>query len=187
MEENLYPVHTGAMLGDTIVKSFESIVDTECTKLILGTMPGLTSLDKNRYYSHSDNIFWDIIVRVLNSQYKCDTVESVAYEDKIALLLKNKIALWDVLKHCNRKGNLDSSIRDAIKNDFDDFFARYPKIKTIIFIGQNAEKYFNSTFKDLPQRYNLTLKTLPSTSPSHTLNAFIKLKEWRQVLSPDQS
>lgn len=173
------------MLTGTTIKSFDPIVDDDCTKMILGTMPGVASLDKQEYYGHSDNTFWDIIARVFDTTHNEDTVENISYKDKATLLLKNNIALWDVLQYCDRKGSLDNAIKNEIKNDFKDFLTQHPKIKTIIFNGQKAEKYFDSCFKQLTELYGLTLKTLPSTSPSHTLNTFKKLKEWRQVLSAE--
>jgi len=146
-------------------------------------MPGIASLDKQEYYGHPDNTFWDIVIRILDPTHKEDTVENFSYNDKAALLLKNKIALWDVLRYCDRKGSLDNAIKNEIKNDFEDFFNQHPNIKTIIFNGQKAKKYFDNCFKQLANTYDLTLKTLPSTSPSHTFNTFKKLKEWRLVLS----
>ena len=120
------------MLADTVIKSFEPIVDKECNKIILGTMPGVASLNKREYYGHPDNTFWDIIIRVLSPTLSEDTIESLPYNDKATLLLQNKIALWDVLQFCDRKGSLDNAIKNEIKNDFADFFSQYPKIKIVI-------------------------------------------------------
>lgn len=145
-------------------------------------MPGVASLNKREYYGHPDNTFWDIIIRVLSPTLSEDAMESLPYNNRATLLLRNKIALWDVLQFCDRKGSLDNAIKNEIKNDFKDFFSQHPKIKTVIFNGQKAEKYFDSCFKQLAKEYALTLITLPSTSPSHTLNTFTKLKTWRQVL-----
>jgi hypoxanthine-DNA glycosylase len=171
------------MLQEQVIQSFNAIVNEDCEKLILGTMPGRMSLDRQEYYGHPDNTFWDIIVRILDSTHQEDTVEKFAYDEKINLLLKKRIALWDVLQFCNRKGNLDNSIKNEIKNDFNLFLSQYPKIKTIIFNGQKAEKYFKSCFKELLKTKTFEMKALPSTSSSNTSNAFKKLKQWRQALT----
>ncbi|NCT93115.1 MAG: DNA-deoxyinosine glycosylase [Chitinophagaceae bacterium] len=164
------------------IKSFEPIANEDCSILILGTMPGNQSLDQKQYYGHPDNIFWDIMIRVLLPTISEEQIEAFTYTEKENLLLQNGIALWDVLQFCNRQGNLDSKIRNEIKNDFETFFARHKKISKIIFNGQKAEKYFDSCFSYLIDKHGLTKTVLPSTSSSHSLNAFKKLKQWRAAL-----
>ena len=171
------------MLTDTTVKSFEAIANPDCTAIILGTMPGVQSLTQKEYYGHPDNVFWDIIVRILTPSFTEDEIEQLTYKDKTKILIENKIALWDVLQYCDRKGSLDSAIKNEIKNNFEDFFINHKKIKTVFFNGQKAEKFFVGCFKDLIERHSLTKIILPSTSPSHTMNTFKKLKDWRIALN----
>ena len=172
------------MLTEPItIKSFDPIVNQECTTLILGTMPSNQSLSEKQYYAHPDNIFWDIIIRVLLPTVSEEQIDAFTYKEKENLLLKNKVALWDVLQHCDRKGNLDSKIRNEIKNEFEAFFVQHTRLKKVIFNGQKAEKYFETCFKYLFEKHGLTKIVLPSTSPSHTLNAFKKLRQWRAALT----
>ena len=171
------------MLTESItIKSFSPIINQECTTLILGTMPGEESLIQNQYYAHPNNVFWDIMIRILLPGYSEEQIDTLTYEDKQQMLLSNNIALWDVLKHCDRKGSLDSRIRNEIKNDFEEFFINNLKIKRVFFNGQKAEKFFKSCFKHLIDKDRVTKIVLPSTSPSHSLNTFTKLKEWRTAL-----
>ena len=165
------------------IKSFDPIAHESCTVLILGTMPGNQSLEQNQYYGHPDNIFWDIMFRVLQPSVDEQEIDSFTYANKEKLLLQNDIALWDVLQYCNRSGNLDSKIRNEIKNDFETFFARHSKVEKLIFNGQKAEKYFDSCFKHLIEQHGLTKIILPSTSSSHSLNAFKKLRQWRAAIT----
>ena len=165
------------------IESFDPIVDSQSVVLILGTMPSVASLNAKQYYGHPDNLFWDIIFRVCIQGWKCDEVVSTEYNVKQDLLLKNKIALWDVLKFCDRKGSLDRDILNQIHNDFINFFSKYPGIKNIFFNGKSAEKYF-ANYKKEPIIYlNRTFTTLQSTSPSNTTNSFHILKQWRQILN----
>jgi len=170
------------MRDDLGIRSFNALSDKNCTILILGTMPGNESLSKNQYYGHPDNTFWDIIIRVLKSNSTELEIENFTYNQKQDLLLKNKIALWDVLQYCTRAGSLDSKIRNEIKNDFEQFFKIHNKIRTVLFNGLKAEKYFMKYFQHLIQSSKINTLVLPSTSPSHTLNTFIKLKKWREAL-----
>ncbi|MEO6830583.1 MAG: DNA-deoxyinosine glycosylase [Chitinophagaceae bacterium] len=170
------------MPKDSVIKSFEPIAGPDCRILILGTMPGNESISSEQYYGHPDNIFWDIIIRTFKDVGCEEDSTKVSYEEKKALLLSNQVGLWDVLQFCNREGNLDSAIRNEIKNDFGDFFADHVNVTTLIFNGQKAEKYFESCFKQLTKAHTLTKLILPSTSSTHKLNPFTKLRLWQQAL-----
>lgn len=86
------------------IKSFEPLVDKESKVLILGSMPGVMSLNKQQYYGNPRNHFWKIIYSLFNE------VEDELYEQKKAFLLRKGIALWDVINNCYREGSLDSNI-----------------------------------------------------------------------------
>lgn len=66
--------------------------------LILGTMPGVRSLQLQQYYGHSGNHFWRLLFALFNQPFSTD------YQARVNLLLQHKIALWDVLSHCEREG-----------------------------------------------------------------------------------
>ncbi|OIV39916.1 DNA-deoxyinosine glycosylase [Flavobacterium johnsoniae] len=155
--------------------SFSPISSPDSNILILGTMPGTKSLELNQYYGHSQNNFWKFMFTIFNENPSAD------YETKKALLLKNKIALWDVLQYCDRIGSLDSAIKNEIANDFETFLKQHPKIKTILFNGQKAAAFFKK-YVHLQKSY--TLITLPSTSPANAGRSFqSKLEEWKIINS----
>ena len=83
---------------------FPPVAREDAKILILGSMPGQRSLAEQQYYAHPQNSFWRILYRLLNSENTLD------YGQKRRLLLDNHIALWDVLKTCERKGSLDADI-----------------------------------------------------------------------------
>ena len=56
--------------------------------------------------------------------------------------MKNQIALWDVLKACEREGSSDNAIIQEAPNDFKTFFETHKQIKLVVFNGKNAEAYF---------------------------------------------
>jgi hypoxanthine-DNA glycosylase len=164
------------------IESFDPIVNEQSTVLILGTMPGVASLNAKQYYRHPDNLFWDIMFRICMQNWKCDEVVSTNYETKQNLLLANRIALWDVLKFCDRKGSLDRDILNQIHNDFKTFFKKYPKIQRVFFNGKSAAEYFEA-YKNEPIIFSgRTFTTLQSTSPSNTINSFYILNQWKQIL-----
>lgn len=156
------------------IQSFASISDTNAKILILGTIPGAKSLAASEYYGNSRNHFWQLLFTIGNEPYSTD------YEVKKNLLLKNNIALWDVLQDCERIGSLDSAILKEVPNDFNGFLKAHPHITHIFFNGQQAAKFFK---KYVVLDSNYTLVTLPSTSPANAGISFDgKLAVWQQVL-----
>ena len=153
--------------------SFPPISSAEATLLILGTMPGTKSLELQQYYGHPRNNFWPIILKILNEDFTDN------YESRKSILLKNNIALWDVLQFCDRIGSLDSAIKNEISNDFNIFLEEHPNIKTIVFNGQKAAALFKK-YVVLSRSYELI--TLPSTSPANAGKTFAsKLNEWKKI------
>ena len=90
---------------------FEPVWDRQSRILILGSMPSVKSREQKFYYGHPQNRFWKVLAAV-TGQAVPETVE-----EKRAFLLKEGIALWDVVASCEIKGSSDSSIRDAEAND----------------------------------------------------------------------
>ena len=148
--------------------------------LILGTMPGEDSLRKNEYYANPRNSFW----KIMEILFGFDSMAQ--YEERKRILLKNKIALWDVIKSCERKGSLDSSINNEtiVENDFASFFTRNPNIRNVFFNGAKAESlYFKRVLPNLSEtKFEIKYNRLPSTSPAMaqlSLNA--KILEWSKI------
>ena len=144
-------------------------------------MPGQRSLAEHRYYAHPQNSFWCILYRLLKSKGTLD------YGKKQRLLLDNHIALWDVLKQCERKGSLDADIdpRTIALNDFQSFFSRHREIQAIFFNGARAEQLFRRGV--LPALTRIAsapdYHRLPSTSPAHAALGFEeKYSRWRVIL-----
>uniref|UniRef100_UPI00374DC9C5 DNA-deoxyinosine glycosylase n=1 Tax=Flavobacterium sp. TaxID=239 RepID=UPI00374DC9C5 len=118
------------------LNSFPPISTIDAKILILGTMPGTQSLMLNQYYGHNRNAFWKLIFSIFEEPF------SSVYETRKNILLKNKVAVWDVLSVCVRIGSLDSAIKQEVPNDFNAFLAAHPEIKYIFFNGQKAAQYF---------------------------------------------
>ena len=155
------------------IQSFPSISNTNAKILILGTMPGAKSLALNEYYGNIRNHFWQLLFTLCNEPYSTD------YQTKKNLILKNNIALWDVLQACERIGSLDSAILKEVPNDFNGFLKTHPHITHIFFNGQQAAKFFKK-YVAIDSSY--TLITLPSTSPSNARIFFEgKLAAWQQL------
>jgi len=166
----------------TILNSFPPIADRDSRILILGSMPGVKSLDMDQYYAHPQNLFWPFVSEILG----VEPVES--YESRKRILVDNHIALWDVLKHCKRKGSLDSDIeRDSTEpNDFASFLQECPSVHSILFNGQKAEEEFLRSVLPILQPGildRLDLYSLPSTSPANaSIRREEKFDQWERAV-----
>lgn len=167
-----------------ILKSFPPVSDAAARILILGSMPGERSLSAHQYYAHPRNAFWPIMTRVLNLG------DDAAYDERLAALIRAKIAVWDVLRSCIRPGSLDSSIEAESEksNDFRRFFKRHPRIELICFNGGTAERLFQKHALPLLPERALRFIRLPSTSPAHaSLSLEQKRIAWNAVLQKELS
>lgn len=118
------------------IYSFEPVVDKNCKLLILGTMPGVMSLKKQQYYGFQRNAFWRIVYNLFDDEPNED------YRMRKEFLLRHGIALWDVLKACEREGSSDSDIRNPEPNDFEGFYKMYPSIRHVCFNGGPAARLY---------------------------------------------
>ena len=163
------------------VTSFPPVAADDAQLLILGSMPGIKSLEAGEYYAHPRNAFWPIMVELFGVQ----GLET--YQEKTALLRANRIALWDVLQHCIRTGSLDSAIKNdtIVTNDFENFLRSHQQIRHIFFNGGKAEtEFLKRVLPALPQQITarLILERLPSTSPAMaSLSLAQKCAAWRCV------
>lgn len=157
------------------IASFNPIVDSKTKILILGSIPGVKSLEKVEYYGNKQNQFW----KILFSIFKQESVPEW-YKNKVNFLLQNRIGLWDVVQNCERKGSLDIAIKNQEINDFNSFFNEYPQITTLVFNGKTAYQFF---YKKYGQIKGITYSVMPSTSPANTIPFEKKLNEWSLILS----
>jgi hypoxanthine-DNA glycosylase len=104
------------------------------------------------------------------------------YEERVAALQSNGVAVWDVLRSCRRVGSLDSAVEpdSMMPNDFGDLFSQYWTITRVLFNGAAAEKNFKRLVRVAP---DLTYRRLPSTSPAQTMRYADKRDAWRHAMA----
>lgn len=164
----------------TTLTGFEPVIKKNCRFLVLGSMPGVASLQKHQYYAHPRNAFWPIMEELFAIE------QSRAYEERCAMLSSAGVGVWDVLKSCKRTGSLDSNIETNSEqvNDFGRLVSDYSSIRFVIFNGGTAERLYNkyNFSSDLIENRNLQYHRLPSTSPAYASISFQdKLVQWRKV------
>lgn len=158
------------------VRSFPPISAPDAELLILGSMPGIASLEAGQYYAHPRNAFWPIMGNLFGAG------PGLPYTERVAVLAARGVAVWDVLKLCVREGSLDAAIREEVPNDFAAFFAAHPRIRRIGLNGGKAAASFRKyAARHMPAGAETII--LPSTSPAHAaLSPAAKQAAWRGAL-----
>ena len=165
----------------TRIEGFPPLLGKAPRVLILGSMPSVTSLDKQQYYGKAQNAFWKIMGELFSAAPELD------YTERCRRLTDAGIAVWDVLSACVRPGSLDSAIdmQSAEVNDFRGLLTREAGINHVFFNGRKSEQIFMRRVRvDIDQfRPGIIYECLPSTSPAMaTLNFEQKLSAWKSVL-----
>ena len=154
------------------------IVDNQTRVLVVGSMPGKQSLDKQQYYGNARNHFWPIIGEL----FQTDIPDN--YEERITLLRSKKIGLWDSIASCEREGSLDATIRNEVPNDFVTLFQTYPNIQLVLFNGGKSFDVFKKHV-GLEVLRHRAYEKMPSTSPipGKNIKSFDeKVATWRLLL-----
>lgn len=154
--------------------AFPPVINKDSRILLLGTMPSEESLRIQQYYGHKSNQFWKILFTLFNKPFSLD------YKERVALLIDNGIALWDVLCSCEGTGSADSDIKAEEANDFIHLFKAYPQINHIFFTSKKAEEFYK---KHIGFSDNKCYTTLPSPSSANArMNLARKTEEWKIIL-----
>jgi TDG/mug DNA glycosylase family protein len=165
------------------VYSFPPVAADDARILILGSMPGVASLQATQYYAHPRNQFW----RMLSDLWDLDSVPP--YPQRLQLLRERHLALWDVLHSCVRPGSLDAAIEHhtARANDLPGLLQSCPGIVRICCNGGTAFSALRRYFaRELAAKFpHIDVRQLPSTSPANASWSYTrKLRAWRQALLP---
>ena len=172
----------------SIVHEIAPVWNEESRVLILGTMPSPASRSAGFFYMHPQNRFWSVLAEVFGEQleYKNNGLKSdstnvhdilAAIAERRNFLLRHNLAMWDVLASCEITGAADSSIKNAIPNDFTEILEK-SKIRNILCTGKTAFTLWQKNCATLYEsRYNLTTHCLPSTSPANAQWSKEKLVE----------
>jgi hypoxanthine-DNA glycosylase len=155
------------------------IGDGDARLLILGSFPGEASLIAQRYYGHPRNQFWRLVGGVIG-----EPLNDLDPDERVRRLVAHRVAVWDVIAQCERKGSLDTAIRAEIANDIEGLLRRWRGITTIAFNGGKAASY-RKRIETIPAAARCTFVTLPSSSPANATHSFaVKQAAWLATLGP---
>ncbi|MBB6673886.1 DNA-deoxyinosine glycosylase [Cohnella nanjingensis] len=164
------------------VHSFPPVVDERSQCLILGSMPGVASLQLHQYYGNARNYLWPILYALHGLPGPDER-----YEDRLSFARAQGFALWDTIASCVREGSLDSNIRELQPNDIPGLLRAYPAIRVIACNGAKSHGELLRHFGGTPEVRARAVLRLPSTSPIPTpkfRGLEDRLSVWREMLEP---
>jgi hypoxanthine-DNA glycosylase len=143
------------------------------TKLVvLGSFPGVASLEAGQYYAHPRNHFWPI----LSALWGLD-LRAQPYARRLQELRERGLGVWDVYAACRREGSLDSAIQAPEFNDLASLKRRAPGLRGVAHNGGESARAMAHT-----RQFGLPVWRLPSTSPANASWSFErKHAAWRAV------
>lgn len=160
---------------ERVTQEFAPVLDAECRVLILGTAPSLKSRESGFYYGHPQNRFWKMLAAITEEELP----QTIA--EKKALLLRNHIALHDVIHSCDIIGSSDSSIRNVEPADLERILAVTGRIP-ILCNGGTAYRLYRSHQE---KKLGIEAVQMPSTSPANAAwRLEMLIAAWGKVLLP---
>ena len=148
------------------------LYDENSKILILGSFPSVKSREEGFFYGHPQNRFWKVTSAVFGEPLPHTVPE------KKEFLLRDHIALWDVIGSCDIEGSADSSIKNVVPNDLN-VILKNADIRQIYVNGQTAYKYYCKYSEKETGRQAICL---PSTSPANAAwNPEKLIKAWQII------
>lgn len=153
-----------------MIHTFGPVYNEKSRILILGSFPSVKSRNASFYYQHPQNRFWKVISAIIG----VPTPETI--EEEKAMLLRNTIAVWDVIYSCDINGSSDSSIKNVVPNDIAKVLNE-TGIETVYANGGKAYELYN---RYCYKNTNKKIIKLPSTSPANARCSLERLIEcWK--------
>ena len=144
----------------------------DSTVLILGSFPSVKSREAGFFYGHPQNRFWKVLAVIYGEEVP------LTIPQKRDFLLRNHIAVWDVIQSCEITGSSDASIRNAVPNDIRRILDN-AGIRQIYVNGQTALRLYRRYLLPVTGR---DCVCLPSTSPANAAWSVQRLVQaWTMV------
>ena len=142
--------------------------------VVLGSFPGVTSLQAQQYYGHPRNHFWPLV----GALWGMDLV-ALPYAGRLTEVRRRGLGLWNVYAGCRRQGSLDSAIEDPDFNDLASLRRRAPGLQLVAHNGGESARAMRQV-----QALGLPVVQLPSSSPANASWSFErKLAAWRAAFT----
>ncbi len=167
-----HPVAPDAIAA-TMLCGLAPVIDRSTRLVVLGSFPGVASLEAGQYYAHPRNQFWTILSALWNEDLRAQP-----YAQRLQTMLTHGLGLWDVYSSCLRDGSLDSAIDQAELNDLASLRRLAPQLRAVAHNGGESARH-----RRITEALGVAVLRLPSTSPANASWSFDrKLEAWRAAL-----
>ena len=150
------------MNGTAPLQGLPPVLGRATRLLVLGSFPGVASLQAQQYYAHPRNQFWPL----LGAIWGVDIV-AMPYARRLAEVRRRGLGLWDIYARCHRVGSLDQAITDAEFNDLASLRRRVPQLQCVAHNGGESARAMKQV-----AALGYTVLKLPSTSPANASWSF---------------
>jgi len=169
----------GALVSDTArpqLSGFPPVLAPDARLLLLGSFPGVASLNQGRYYAHPRNQFW----RLLGACLGVDALHLMPYEERLRAVMRHRVGIWDVVASCRRQGSLDAAVTEAEVNPLAAYLRDHaPQLECIGFNGGLSWKLGHHLAD-----YGYRVFRLASSSPAAAMYSFEqKLEQWQPLFA----
>ena len=159
----------------SLAHPFPPLYDGRSRVLILGSFPSVKSREAGFFYGHPQNRFWKVLAALFG--------EAVprSIEEKKALVLRRRLALWDSIASCDIAGSSDASITNVTPNDLRPILEG-ADIRAVFCNGGASLRVYERWCRPLTGREAVGL---PSTSPANARWSLERLTEaWGRAILP---
>ena len=136
---------------------FPPLYNQDSRVLILGSFPSVKSREQMFFYGHPQNRFWRVIAAIFDEEVPA------TIDEKKALILNHRLALWDSIASCQIKGSSDASIQNVKANDISMILDKC-NIENIYCNGRKSHEMYCRYIQPDSGREAVCL---PSTSPAN--------------------
>lgn len=164
----------------TSITGLPPLASADARVLILGSIPGERSLTLQQYYVGQGNRMWFLLGSIFGHD------PGRPYDERVAAMKSEGLAMWDVIHTCRRVGSMDSKIvpGSEMLNDFETFFRTHTAVRAVAFNGRTARGVFDRQGGgDILATYGLAAISMPSTSAANARWSYRELVErWKMIL-----
>ncbi|MPS30616.1 MAG: DNA-deoxyinosine glycosylase [Alcaligenaceae bacterium] len=158
------------------LSGFPPVLAADAEVLVLGSFPGVASLNMGQYYAHPRNQFW----RLLGACLEVEALHQMPYEERLRVAIRHRVGIWDVVASCRRQGSLDAAVTAAEVNPLAAYLREHaPRLECIGFNGGLSWKLGHHLAD-----YGYRVFRLASSSPAAAMYSFEqKLEQWRPLFA----
>lgn len=162
--------HRPGPAGAQRLHGLPPVITPQTRLLVLGSFPGVASLQAQQYYGHPRNHFWPL----LGAIWGVDLM-AMPYAQRLAQARERGLGLWDVYASCRRLGSLDQAIQAPVLNDLASLTQRAPGLRLVAHNGGESARAMKAV-----AALGWPVLRLPSSSPANASWSFDrKLAAWQ--------